>query len=163
MHEVETLVALLAVIGLVGAISPKLPVALPVLLVLVGMASSFLPQVPLVKLQPEAVFFIFLPPLLYLDAFHTNWKELRDVGDFISLQAVGLVIVTIAGIAAAIHAVIPGLPWAAAFAFGAIVSPTDAVAACALAKDAPLAMSDCRVLSTVMRNSVRNFWHKVFQ
>lgn len=138
MHDVETLVALLAVIGIVGALSQKLPVSMPVLLVLTGTVMSFIPYVPAVKLDPEVVFLIFLPPLLYSDAFHTNWRELKVVGDFISLQAIGLVLVTIVGVAAAIHAVMPSLPWAAAFALGAIVSPTDAVAASALAKEVTL-------------------------
>jgi CPA1 family monovalent cation:H+ antiporter len=135
MQQVELLVALLAVIGAVGAISQKLKIALPILLVLTGMAISLAPSIPAVKLNPDVVFFIFLPPLLYMDAFNTPWKELKDVADSIAMSAVGLVLATVVAVAAAVHAVVPGMPWAVALAMGAIVSPTDAVAASAISKD----------------------------
>ncbi len=135
MHEVETVAALLAVIGVVGVISQRVPVAFPILLVIAGMIISFVPQIPQVKLDPNIVFFIFLPPLLYLDAIKTNWKELREVADLVILQAFGLVLVTVVTVAAAIHAVVPEMPWAVAFVLGAIVSPTDVIAASALSKE----------------------------
>lgn len=138
MKEIELMVGLIAVIGIVGVLTQKIKVSLPILLVLTGMALSHVPQFSPVKLEPDTVFFIFLPPLLYLDAFNTSWKDLLKVGEVVSLLAVGLVIATVFGVAWAIHAVIPGMPWAAAFALGAIVSPTDAVAASAVAKEVPL-------------------------
>lgn len=138
MQQVELVVALLAIIAIVGAISQKLRIALPILLVLTGMAISMAPNIPPVHLEPDAVFFIFLPPLLYLDAFNTSWRQLKDVGELVTIQAVGLVLATVAGVAVAIHSVIPAMPWAAALAFGAIVSPTDAVAASAIAKEVKL-------------------------
>lgn len=138
MQQVELIVSLLAIIGIVGALAQKLKIALPVLLVLTGMAISLAPNIPPVHLEPDAVFFIFLPPLLYLDGFNTTWRQLKDVGDLITLQAVGLVLATVGAVAWAIHSVVPGMPWAAAFALGAIVSPTDAVAASAIAKEVRL-------------------------
>src|SRR5258708_39280965 len=102
MKEIELLVILLAIIGIVGAISQKLRIALPILLVLVGMMLSMVPNIPLVTLEPDTVFFIFLPPLLYVDSFNTSWKDLKNVGDLIALQAIGLVLVTVAGVAALI-------------------------------------------------------------
>jgi len=138
MQQVELIVALLAVVGIVGAISQKLRIALPILLVVTGMVISLIPQIPDVRLDPDVIFFIFLPPLLYLDAFNTSWKELKDVAEVITLQAIGLVLATVAGVAVAIHAVVPGMPWTAAFVLGAIVSPTDAVAASAIAKEVNL-------------------------
>lgn len=138
MQQVELVVALLAIIAIVGAISQKLRVALPILLVLTGMAISMAPNIPPVHLEPDAVFFIFLPPLLYLDAYNTSWRQLKDVGELVTIQAVGLVLATVAAVALAIHSVIPAIPWTAALAFGAIVSPTDAVAASAIAKEVRL-------------------------
>lgn len=138
MHQVELFVCLLAVVGFVGAISQKIRVALPILLVVVGMIISVIPTIPDVLLEPDAVFFIFLPPLLYVEAFNTSWKKLQGVGEEISFQAVGLVLVTVAAVAAVIHAVVPAMPWSAAFVLGAIVSPTDAVAATSIAKEVHL-------------------------
>ncbi|MBP6747769.1 Na+/H+ antiporter [bacterium] len=138
MQQVELVVALLAIIAIVGAISQKLRVALPILLVLTGMAISMAPNIPPVHLEPDAVFFIFLPPLLYLDAYNTSWRQLKAVGELVTIQAVGLVLATVGAVALAIHTVVPGIPWTAALAFGAIVSPTDAVAASAIAKEVKL-------------------------
>ncbi len=153
MKEVELLVMLLAVICSVGIISQKLRISLPILLVVAGMIISLIPQIADIKLQPEIVFFIFLPPLLYLDAFNTSWKELRAVGDLVTIQAVGLVLFTVAGVAAVIHAIIPAMPWTVAFVLGAIVSPTDAVAASAIAKEVNLPK---RVMDIIKGESLVN-------
>jgi len=138
LQQVELIVALLAVIGIVGAIAQKIKVALPILLVTAGMIISLTPSVPAVILDPNAVFFIFLPPLLYLDAFNTPWKELKNVAESVSFAAVGLVLVTVFAVAAVVHAIVPGIPWPVALALGAIVSPTDAVAASAISKEVQL-------------------------
>src|ERR1700733_8131701 len=138
MQQVALIVALLAVIGIVGAISQKLRIALPILLVLAGMIISLTPSIPTVRLDPDAVFFIFLPPLLYMDAFNTPWKELKDVAESVSVSAVWLVLVTLVAVAVAVHTVVPGMPWAVACVLGAIVSPTDAVAASAISEKAHL-------------------------
>ncbi len=138
MQQVEIIVALLTVIGIVGALSQKIKIALPILLAVTGMIISLVPFIPTVHLEPDVVFFIFLPPLLYLDAFNTSWKELKNVAEIVTLQAVGLVLVTVAAVAAAIHAVVPDMPWAVAITLGAIVSPTDAVAASAISKEVQL-------------------------
>lgn len=138
MQQVEIIVALLTVIGIIGALSQKIKIALPILLAVAGVIISLIPAIPTVLLEPDVVFFIFLPPLLYLDAFNTSWKELKNVAEIVTLQAVGLVLVTVAAVAAAIHAVVPDMPWAVAIALGAIVSPTDAVAASAISKEVQL-------------------------
>ena len=153
MKEVELLVALLAIIGIVGAIAQRLRVSLPILLVIAGMVISLVTSSTLVRLEPETVFFIFLPPLIYIDAFNTSWKDLRDVADFITLQAVGLVLVTVVGVASLIHSVVPGMPWAAAVVLGAIVSPTDAIVAAAIAKEIVLPR---RVLNIIKGESLIN-------
>lgn len=135
MEQVELITSLLVVIAVVGAIAQRLKFSLPIALVLVGMIISLIPQIPDVNLAPDTVFFIFLPPLLYVESFNTPWRELKDVGEVISFQAIVLVLLTVAAVGVAIHAVIPGMPWAVALAFGAIVSPTDAVAATAISKE----------------------------
>jgi monovalent cation/hydrogen antiporter len=95
--------------------------------VAIGYASGFD-----VTLAPSLVLVIFLPPLLYAAAFFSSLKELRANVRPISLLAIGLVAITVVAVAVLAHAVI-GLPWAAAFTLGAIVSPTDPVAASAIA------------------------------
>ena len=134
MQSVELIVTLLAIIGIVGALAERIKIALPILLVLAGMGISLLPGVPDIKLEPDIVFFIFLPPLLYLDAYNTSWKELKIVGEAVIIQAVGLVLATVAFVGMAIHMVVPDMPWSVAFTLGAIVSPTDAVAAYAITR-----------------------------
>jgi CPA1 family monovalent cation:H+ antiporter len=87
-----------------------------------------------VELQPDYVFLIVLPPLLYAQAWFTSWKDFRDNLRAISLLAVGLVLFTTTAVAFVAHALVPELPLAAAFVLGAIVSPPDAVAAAAIAQ-----------------------------
>jgi CPA1 family monovalent cation:H+ antiporter len=146
MHQVEIIVVLLAVIGIVGALSHRLKIALPILLVFAGIIISLTPNVPQIKLDPDIVFFIFLPPLLYIDAFESSWKKLRSVAEVIALLAIGLVLVTTGLVATAIHAVVPNMPWSAALALGAIVSPTDAVAAAGIAKEIHLPRRTLEIL-----------------
>jgi Na+/H+ antiporter len=135
MKQLEIVVALLVVMGFVGALAQKVRIALPILLVVTGVLLSLVTPAEAVRLEPDVVFLIFLPPLLYSEAFNTPWHELKGVLDWVILQALALVVLTVFGVSAAIHAVIPGLPWAAAFVFGAIVSPTDAVAAAAISRE----------------------------
>jgi monovalent cation/hydrogen antiporter len=86
-----------------------------------------------VKLDPELVFLLFLPPLLYVSAIFTSWRDFRANIRPITFLAIGLVLMTTFVVGAVIHAVTP-LPWAAAFVLGAIVSPTDAIAATTVAQ-----------------------------
>jgi CPA1 family monovalent cation:H+ antiporter len=90
--------------------------------------------VPVVHLDPDLVFLVFLPPVLWAAAYFTSLRDFRYNLRTISLLAVGLVIVTTAAVAAVARAIVPGMPWPAAFALGAIVSPPDAVAATAIAR-----------------------------
>src|SRR5215204_6440856 len=90
---------------------------------------GFVPGLPEVALQPELVLVIFLPPLLYSAAFFASLRDLKYDLRSISLMAVGLVIATACAVAVVAHALIDGLPWAAAFTLGAIVAPTDPLAA----------------------------------
>src|SRR4051812_36845265 len=104
------------------------------MLVVGGSVIGFAPGVPIVELQPDLVLLIVLPPLLYHEAYFASLRELRANARAISLNASALVLVTMSAVAVAVHAAVPGLPWAAAFALGAIVSPTDPLAAIAIAQ-----------------------------
>src|SRR6185312_9914684 len=101
----------------------------PILLVVGGLALGFVPGIPNVRLDPDLVLVVFLPPLLYSAAFFANLRELRADARTITLTSTVLVAITAAAVAIADHALIDGLPWAVAFALGAIVAPTDPVAA----------------------------------
>jgi monovalent cation/hydrogen antiporter len=123
---------LVAVAGLV-LLSDVLEVPYPIFLVLGGLVLGFIPGVPEVELAPELVLLIFLPPLLYVAAFFSSLRDLRANIRPIGLLSVGLVALTTVIVAGVAHWVI-GLSWPEAFVLGAIVSPTDPVAATAIAE-----------------------------
>src|SRR6476659_9530456 len=106
----------------------------PVLLVCGGLLLGFVPGLPQVQLAPDLVLVAILPPLLYSAAFFTGLRDLRHNLRPISLLAFGLVAVTTCGVAVVAHATISSLSWAGAFTLGAIVSPTDALAATEVAR-----------------------------
>ena len=138
MHlEVSDGLVALALLTLVAALlasAPTLRVPYPILLVLGGLAVGLVPGMPELELEPELVLFGVLPPLLYGAAFFTSLRDLRANARPIGLLAIGLVVVTTVGVALVAHAVVDGLTWPAAFVLGAIVSPTDPIAATAIAR-----------------------------
>jgi monovalent cation/hydrogen antiporter len=135
MHDVEfILVSLLVAVAVLGAAARAVNIPYPIVLVVGGLAMGFLPGLPDVELEPELVLVIFLPPLLYSAAFFANLHELRRNLRPISTLAIGLVVATMCVVAVVAHTLIDGLPWGAAFALGAIVAPTDPVAATTVAR-----------------------------
>jgi CPA1 family monovalent cation:H+ antiporter len=133
-HDNELqLLALLASAAVLLILAGSLRLPYPILLVLGGLVLGFGPGVPEVSLPPEIVLVGFLPPLLYVSAYFTGLRELRQNLKEISLLAVGLVIVTMVGVATVAHAV-AGLSWPQAFILGAVVSPTDPLAATAIGR-----------------------------
>jgi monovalent cation/hydrogen antiporter len=124
---------LLAAVAALATLAGRLGIPYPILLVLGGLVLGFVPGLPRPELEPDVVFLLFLPPLLYVSAIFTSWRDFRANLRPISLLAVGLVLMTTCVVAAVAHWAI-GLPWAAAFVLGAIVSPTDAIAATAVAQ-----------------------------
>jgi CPA1 family monovalent cation:H+ antiporter len=122
----------LATVLLLIVIADRLDLPYPILLVLGGLGLGFAPGVPNFRLDPDVVLLIVLPPLLYSSAFFSSLRELRSNLRTISLLAIGLVLATMGAVAVVAHAIIPGLSWEAAFVLGAIVSPTDPVAATAI-------------------------------
>ena len=127
-------VFLVAATAAISVLAERLVVPAPVLLLLGGTVLAFVPQLPRPVLSPEVVFLVFIPPLLYWSAFNTSWRDFRRHLRSISLLSVGLVLVTMAAVAAVAHALVPGLPWPSAFVLGAIVSPPDAVAVAAVTR-----------------------------
>ena len=135
MHEPELLLLVLMVaIGTLSVLAGVVRVPYPIMLVLGGLVLGFVPGVPRFELQPALVLVLFLPPLLYYEAFFSSPRELRSDARAITLLAVGLVLATMSVVAVAVHALVGGLSWAAAFTLGAIVSPTDPLAATAIAR-----------------------------
>ncbi|WP_223693356.1 Na+/H+ antiporter [Leifsonia poae] len=105
----------------------------PVVLVVVGAIVSFIPGIPHVELEPELVLYGLLPPLLFAAAIQTSFVDVRARRDGILLLSVGLVAFTVIVVGFATWLVVPALSLAAAFAFGAVVAPTDTVAVTAIA------------------------------
>src|SRR5690348_4377371 len=122
MQQAETIVFLFALVAALVLVARRIAVPYPVLLVLGGLAISLLPHLPDVQLQPDIVLFFFLPALIYPAALFTSWRDFRRNLRPILLLAVGLVLFTMLVTAYAARWLIPDLPWAAAFALGAIVS-----------------------------------------
>jgi monovalent cation/hydrogen antiporter len=133
LPQLEIILGLLLAVAALATLATRLGVPYPILLVLGGSALGFVPGLPSVELDPELVFLLFLPPLLYVSALFTSWRDFRANIRPISLLAVGLVLMTTFVVAAVVHTVI-GIPWVAAFVLGAIVSPTDAIAATTVAQ-----------------------------
>jgi Na+/H+ antiporter len=128
MNEIESLIFLLGAAALLAQLARVLKVPYPILLVLGGLVIGFVPGLPVVQIAPEVIFIVFLPPLLNAAAFSSSPLDLRAHLRPIILLAIGLVLLTTLAVAAVAHFVF-GLPWAAAFVLGAILAPTDPVAA----------------------------------
>ncbi|MBV9489345.1 MAG: Na+/H+ antiporter [Verrucomicrobia bacterium] len=131
MNQAEIVFTLLIVVAVLAILANQMGLPYPVLLVIGGLALGFVPALPPVQLEPDLVFLFLLPPLLYPAAFFTSWRDFRANLSPILLMAIGLVLLTAAVVAIIAHT-LAGLPWAAAFALGAIISPPDAVAATAI-------------------------------
>ena len=131
--EIQIVLGLLVAVVAFASVANKVGIPYPILLVLGGLALSFIPILPEVRLAPDVVLLLFLPPLLFSAAWGTFWRDFRANIRSISLLALGLVLATTVVVAVAAHWLIPGLPLAAAFVLGAMVSPTDPVAATAIA------------------------------
>ncbi len=138
MHQSEIIVLLFAVVATSVLVARRIDLPYPIVLVLVGLALSFIPHLPEVKLDPNLFFYFFLPPLLYPAALFTSWRDFRRELRAILSLATGLVLFTMLVVACVTHWLIPEIPWAAAFALGAIVSPPDAVAATSVIQRLPV-------------------------
>jgi Na+/H+ antiporter len=131
MHQFEVVLMLLVAVVLVGLAARNLGLPAPALLVVGGLVIALIPGLPRVEFEPHLIFIVFVPPLLYHAAILASWRDLRANLRPIVLLSVGLVVFTTIVVGVAAHAVVPALPWGAAFALGALVSPPDAPAASA--------------------------------
>src|SRR5512132_3601487 len=129
MHQAGIIVLLFTAVGVLAVLAHKITLPYPLVLVLGGLALSFVPRLPAVNLNPDVVFYFILPALIYPTALFTSWRDFRRNLRPILLLAIGLVLFTMIVVAIVARWLLPDLPWAAAFALGAIVSPPDAVAA----------------------------------
>jgi CPA1 family monovalent cation:H+ antiporter len=134
MENISLIIILLFGITFLGVLSTKYRFPFPIMLVLSGIVISMVPGLPVITLNPEIVFLIFLPPLLYGAAWNTSWHDFKAAKRPIGLAAIGLVLFTTSLTALAAHLLIPDLSWPIAFLIGAIVSPSDAVAATTITK-----------------------------
>ena len=134
MANFEILLSLVAFCVVLAIVAQRLdlPVAIP--LVLGGMGLALIPGLPAVELDPELALALFLPPLLQVSAYRTDWPAFRSNLRPILLLAIGAVLFTTAAVAVVAHWLVPELPWWAAAALGAIVAPPDAVAASSVLK-----------------------------
>src|SRR5436190_8535433 len=112
--------------------APLLRIPYPILLVLGGLALGFVPGVPELALPPDVVLVAVLPPLLYLSAYRTSLRDLRANTRAIGILAIGLVVATAVTVALVAHAAVDRMSWSAAFTLGAVVAPTDTIAATAI-------------------------------
>src|SRR5271170_8259846 len=135
LHAVEIVILLLLVmVAGFAVMARRLQVPYPIVLVLAGLGISFVPHVPRVPLDPNIVFVVFLPPLLYASAWTVSWREFRRNFVAIGLLAVGLVGFTVWGVAEFSDRFITALDWKAGFLWGGVISTTDAIAATSIAK-----------------------------
>ncbi|NML40088.1 Na+/H+ antiporter [Chitinophaga sp. G-6-1-13] len=134
MQHFEAVILVLAILVTLSAVADKIKFPFPILLVITGVVLGVIRGFPLLVLDPEVVFLLFLPPLLYDAASHTSWHDFRAEIVSISTLAIALVFFTTITVALAAHYYIPGFSWPLAFALGAIVSPPDAVAAAGITK-----------------------------
>lgn len=132
MHASTLIFVLLTAIVVVAVIAKRFALPYPIAFVVGGSLLAFIPNLPPLHLDPEYVFLIFLPPLLYSGGWLTDWKTFRENARPIGLLAIGLVVATTGAVAIVAHALLPNFPWTSAFVLGAIVSPPDAVAASAV-------------------------------
>jgi Na+/H+ antiporter len=134
MKPVEAMVLLMCAIVGVVLLGRHLRIPYPIALVIGGLCISLVPGLPLVRINPDLVFLLFLPPLLYAAGWFTSWHDFKANLRPIFLLAFGLVLFTTLVVGLVLHSLIPAIPLTVAFAFGAIVSPPDAVAATAIAE-----------------------------
>ena len=146
MGEVELLLALLAAAAALATLADRLRLPRPALFVLGGAMLAAVPELPQPRFDPGTLFLLFVPPLLYRGAVQTSFRDFRIELSSIAFLSIAMVLATIAAIAFVTHALVPQLGWPLCYVFGAIVSPTDTVAALAVTRGLPVPRSIVTVL-----------------
>ncbi len=135
VHAVELVFLLLLLFVVVFAVlARKLQTPYPIVMVIGGLLVGFVPAIPKVALNPDLVFLVVLPPLLYYGAWHTNWRDFKYNLVSILFLAFGLVGFTVLGVADTSRWLFAGFDWRLGFVLGAVVATTDAIAATTIAK-----------------------------
>jgi CPA1 family monovalent cation:H+ antiporter len=132
VRSAEILVGLLGAVTVLAGAARRVGVPSPIALVVCGLAVGLVPGLPSVDLDPDLVFFVFLPPLIYGAGFNSSPRDLRQQARRIGVLAIGLVAATTVAVAVAVKLVVPGFGWPEGFVLGAILAPTDPVAAVAI-------------------------------
>ncbi len=128
VNNVESIVLLLLAAALLVRVADLVHIPSPIVLVVGGLAIALIPGLPEVELEPDTIFLVFLPPLVYAAGWSTSPQELRAVMRPLGLLAIGLVFLTAAVVAVVAHQLVPQLDWAEAAILGAVLAPTDAIA-----------------------------------
>jgi Na+/H+ antiporter len=135
IHAIELILLLLLLFVVVFAVlAQKLKTPYPIVLVIAGLLLSLVPGIPSIRLNPDVIFLVVLPPLLYSAAWLTSWREFKFNLVSVCMLAFGLVSFTVFGVAGAAHYFFPGFDWRLGFVLGAVVATTDAIAATSIAK-----------------------------
>jgi Na+/H+ antiporter len=132
MDQIESILVLMLAAALLVRLAEYGKIPAPIVLVLGGLGIAFVPGLPEIELDPDTIFLVFLPPLVFSAGWRTSPRELRTVMQPLALLSVALVFLTAAAVALVAHALVPELGWAEAAVLGAILAPTDAVAAIAV-------------------------------
>jgi CPA1 family monovalent cation:H+ antiporter len=132
VRSAEILVGLLGAVTVLAGAARRLGIPAPIVLVVCGLLVGLIPGLPRVDLDPDLIFFVFLPPLVYGAGFNSSPRDLRQQARRIGVLAIGLVAATTVAVAVALKLVVPGFGWAEGFVLGAILAPTDPVAAVAV-------------------------------
>jgi Na+/H+ antiporter len=152
-HQILYLVLVLfLLVAIVSVIAERTRLPSPILMILVGAALAFIPGVPAIRLDPDIVLLVLLPPLLYSSGVGMSWRGFRSALRPILLLAVGCVLFTAAAVALVMHE-LSDIPWATGFLLGAIVSPPDAVSAVAVLRSIQLPR---RVVTVLEGESLAN-------
>lgn len=146
MENYSIVILIMAIMLGFSALADKIKLSYPILLIAAGIAIGFVPTMPHVELNPEIIFLIFLPPLLYDAAFNISYQSFKTNINTIGSLAVGLVFLTACGIAAIAHYMIPGMSWPLSFVLGSILAATDAVAAISITKGLKLSHRTLTIL-----------------
>src|ERR1700712_420674 len=147
MHTIlPFLLAMVALIVLLEMWATKLKIAYPILLVIAGLFISFIPGLPAVRINPDLIFFIFLPPLLFEAAWSVSFKEMKKWWRIIGSFAFLVVFFTALSVAVVTNHFIPGFTIALGFLLGGIVSPPDAVSTGAIMKFVKIPRSTSAIL-----------------
>lgn len=134
MESFQILIVLIFLAAFLVGLAQKIRIPYPIALVLGGTAIGFIPNLQAISFDPNLILVIVLPPILYYAAFGISFREFRNNLKEIFSLAIGLVVITTMIIAFLFKWLFPDLPWALAFAFGAIVSPPDSVATTTILK-----------------------------